>query len=74
MCTAMSDTVYRDRQEEASALDLVGQRIGFHLLEHGQEAVATRRRQMFSQTYAIDKVEVGIEYLFRCMVIEYPDK
>ena len=49
----------------------VGEGVGADLLEHGEQAVAARGREVVVQPYGVNKVEVGIEYLLRGAVGEH---
>ena len=46
---------------------LQGYCIQFHLLNHRQKTVSTRRRQMLFQAYLINEVQICIRYFLRCV-------
>lgn len=49
----------------------VSEGVGLDLLEHSEQAIAARGRQMVVQTDGVNKVEVGIENLLRGAVAEH---
>ena len=53
-----------------SFFDTISQSVCLHLLEHRKQSVATGRREMFTQSDALDEIEVCIQYLLRRMVAE----
>ena len=52
----------------------IGQCVGLDLLHHGQQAVGARGRKMLFQSYAVDEIEVGIEYFLRCVPADDADE
>ena len=51
-----------------------GHGVHFHLLDHGDESVAARWRKVFAETYIIDEMQVGIEYLVGSVSVENTNK
>ena len=45
-------------------------RIEAHLLYHGYQSVRTGGREVLFETYLLDKVQICVKYLLRCMVIQ----
>ena len=41
-----------------------------HLLDHGEQTVAARRRQIFGKSYAVYEIEVGAYYLVGGVAVE----
>lgn len=57
-----------------AVLCFIRQRIQPDLLDHGEQAVATGGREVVFQSDLLDEIEIGIEYLLRCMSAEHADE
>ena len=47
------------------------QGVHLDLLQHGQQTIGASGREMLSESYLLDKVEVGIKNVFGCLIIEH---
>ena len=52
-------------------LGVEGEGIHAHLLDHGQQAVAARGREVLLETYGVDEVQVGVENLLRRAAVHH---
>ena len=48
--------------------------VEFHLFDHGGEAVGACGREVLFESYLVDKGEVGVEDVLRCLAVEGADE